>query len=55
MQIYPPGHALFMIRWLAVDEKLMRDTADKLVDLGLAKLGYDFLCVDGDPVPGVLK
>ena len=25
----------------------MKDMADSLVDLGLAKLGYEYLCVDG--------
>ena len=26
----------------------MKDMADKLVDLGLARLGYEYLCVDGE-------
>lgn len=36
--------------WPAVSEKLMKDMADSLVDLGLANLGYVYLCVDGEHV-----
>jgi hypothetical protein len=31
----------------AVDEKLIRQTADALVSLGLADAGYQYLVVDG--------
>ena len=33
--------------WCAVNENLVKQTADKMIELGLVKAGYDNLVIDG--------